>query len=289
MSESDSPYIFNVTQDDFGSVVLENSNRVPVLVDFWAAWCGPCQMLMPMLAKLVEEYGGQFLLAKVNTDEQQALAARYGVRSLPTVKLFKGGQVLDEFMGVQPESVVRAMLERHIVRESDVIRAEALQRYEEGDREGAMELLQKAAEMDPTNHKVRIDLAGLLAQSGRADLSEAMLQELPPDLRDSTEVKGLLARLRFARLAQDAPEVAELERRIERDPGDLEARYQLAARKIGAGDYEPGMEQLLEILRRDRGFEQDAGREGLLATFEILGGSGELVTRYRRQLFNLMH
>jgi putative thioredoxin len=286
---TESAFISNVTQQDFGTAVLERSRQVPVLVDFWAAWCGPCQMLMPLLQKIVDEYAGQVYLAKVNTDEQQALANQYGVRSLPTVKIFKDGQVVDEFMGVQPEGVVREMLERHIVRESDLMRTEALERLRVGSLDEAKRLLEQASEVDPGNVKVRIDLAGLLAGEGDLEGAQGLLEALPREARDSDEVKGLLARLAFARVAQGSPADAELAARIEREPGDLEARYQLAAREIARGEFAQAMEQLLEIMRRDRGFRDDAAREGLLATFDMLGGSGDLVNRYRRQMFNLMH
>ncbi len=145
---NDFPFIFSVTQEDFAQRVLENSRRVPVMVDFWADWCGPCHMLMPILTKLTQEYQGQFLLAKVNSDEQQALASQYGVRSLPTVKLFKSGDVVDEFMGVQQESTIRQLLERHIERESDKIRLQAEQALEANDTEKAHLLLQQATALD---------------------------------------------------------------------------------------------------------------------------------------------
>lgn len=285
---SESPYIRNVTQADFTEVVIEGSHRTPVLVDFWAAWCGPCQMLMPVLAKLVEEYQGQVILAKVNSDEQQALAAQYAVRSLPTVKVFKEGQVVDEFMGVQPEPVIREMIERHLVRPSDHLRAEAREREAAGDLAGAVALLRQAADIDPDNPKVQVALAGALLRADDPDGAEKILNALPLNLQQSEEVKGLMGRLRFALIARDAPDTQTLEQRIAAEPGDLRARYQLAARQVANGAFEPAMEQLLEIMRRDRGFESDAGREGLIAVFDMVGG-GEAVNRYRRQMFNLLH
>ncbi|MGD8642840.1 MAG: thioredoxin [Chromatiales bacterium] len=286
---SDSPYIFNVTQDDFASVVLEESQRVPVLVDFWAAWCGPCQTLMPMLARLVEEYDGQFLLAKVNTDEQQALATQHGVRSLPTVKVFKAGQVVDEFMGAQPESVIRGMLERHIVRESDRLRDTAMATYEQGHAEEGLAMLEQAVEGDPGNARIRLDLATLLAAQGQLERAEEILNGLPAEMRDDEAVKALGGRLRYARIAAEAPDAGSLGRSIDQDPGDLESRYRLAARAIADGQHEQALDQFLEIMKRDRGFREGAAREGMLAVFEMLGGGGELVARYRRQLANLMH
>ncbi len=286
---ADSPFIVEVSHETFAEEVLAKSNQVPVLVDFWAAWCGPCQMLMPMLAKLVEEYQGNFLIAKVNSDEQQALAAQFGVRSLPTVKIFKNGSVVDEFMGVQPEPVIRDMIERHIVRASDHVRAQALAAYEQGQLDEAIALLEQAIEMDPANHTLKIDLAGIYAQQGKAESAEEMLQSLPTDVRQQDEVKALLARMHYASEAQGAPDLTELEAQVHANPDDLEARQQLAARQIGAGNFEPAMEQFLEMMKRDRSFGDDAGRQGLLAVFDMLGGSGELVNRYRRQMFNLLH
>jgi putative thioredoxin len=286
---SDSPYIRDVTHGDFQAAVIEQSRETPVLVDFWAGWCGPCQMLMPVLQQVVESYAGEVRLAKVDTDAEQALAGEYGVRSLPTVKLFKDGVVVDEFMGVQPEPSIRALLERHITRESDRLRSEAAERLAAAETDAARALLERAAELDPAHTGVRMDLAGLLAGAGEFEAAEAMLAALPREAREGEEAKGLRGRIEFARIAQAAEDEAALRARVEEQPDDLEARYQLAARAIAAGRFEPAMEQLLEIMRRDRGFRDDAGREGLLATFNMLGDGDALSARYRRQMFNLMH
>src|SRR5690606_6986674 len=156
---SESPYIFDVTDSDFTVKVLENSYKVPVLVDFWAEWCGPCKMLMPLLAKLADDYQGKFLLAKVNTDEQVARAAQFNSRSIPTGKIFKHGRIVEEMLGAQPESVIRGLIERHIVRESDHLRASAEAAYQAGDAAQALALLEQAARMGPDNHRVHLDRA----------------------------------------------------------------------------------------------------------------------------------
>lgn len=286
---SDSPYIQDpVTEASFAEQVLQASRRVPVLVDFWAEWCAPCRMLMPVLAKLADEYQGRFVLAKVNTDEQQALAARYGIRSLPTIKLFKGGEVVDEFMGVQPESAIRTLLERHIERPSDRLVEQAEAALETGDEARARTLLEEARDLDPANPRVKIALARTLMQAGEPERAEILLDDLKGEARERPEVKALKAQLAFARIAAEAPDRKTLERRVAADPADLEARYRLSAHQVLAGQFEPAMEQLLEILRRDRNFRDDAPRKALLALFEIVGG-GELVNRYRSRLFNILH
>lgn len=285
---ADSPYISNVTSADFSEKVLEASRRVPVLVDFWAAWCQPCQMLMPVLQRLVEEYSGALLLAKVDTDAQQALAGQYGVRSLPTVKLFRDGAVVDEFMGVQPESAIRAIVDRHVVRESDHLRERAREATRRGELEEALALLEQALTEDPNSPRVRLDLAQLRATLGNAAGARELLQSLPPDERDKPEVKQLLGRLFFAEQAEDSPGSAELNARLESDPADSAARLQLAALRILGNDYEGGMDQLLELMRRDRNYQDEAGRRGLLSAFELLG-EHELVNRYRRKMFQLLH
>lgn len=285
---AESPYIMEVRENNFASQVLENSKRVPVLVDFWAAWCAPCQMLMPILAQLVEEYQGKFLLAKVNTDEQIQLARQYGIRSLPTVMLFKDGKPVDQFLGAQPESVIRKLLDRHILRESDKLRAEAQAAYERGQVSKALALLRKAAEAEPDNAEVQIDLAGILLEQGDYVQAEAILNALPRNAREEPRANGLRGLLEFARIAAEAPEAAALAAQVHASPRNSEARLQLAARRVLGGDFEGALEQLLEVLRTDPS-ARDRARTFMVSVFNLLGGKGDLVSRYRTLMFNALH
>jgi putative thioredoxin len=286
---SETPFAFDIGAENFQQYVLENSYKVPVLVDFWAEWCAPCKTLKPILESLAAEYNGQFLLAKVNSDNEQALAQQFGVRSLPTVKVFRNGEIVDEFMGAQPEPVIRQLLEQHIERESDRLAAEALLAAEDGNHDLAQQLFQQAHDLDPANHRVTTAMARLLIDQGETEQAEQMLQSLPPAQREDTEVRTLLAQINIRKATSDAPDAQTLEQRILDDPDDLKARLQLANISIAGNDYETGMEHLLEIMKRDRGFEDDAGRKGLINCFEMLGGEGELVSAYRRKMSMLLH
>lgn len=285
---NDSAFIHDVTIDDFNSRVIEQSRSVPVMVDFWAAWCGPCKMLMPLLEKLANEYAGKFMLAKVNSDEQQQLAAEHGVRSLPTVKIFKNGEVVDEFMGVQPEPAIRDIIERHIVRESDLLVSRALDALAAGDLENATTLLDTATALDPNHPPVQIAQARLRIAAGDIEGAQQLIGALPVEMLDDPGLKSLQAQLQFAVTLQSAPDPDTLEQTISTAPDNLAARLQLASHKVQQGEYEAAMEQLLEIMRRNRKFEDDAGHKGLLAIFDILGPGHPLVTSYRRKMGALL-
>ncbi len=284
---AESPYIVEVSAENYTSIVLESP--VPVLVDFWAEWCQPCKMLMPVLSRLAEEYQGKFILAKINTEEQQQLAAQFSIRSIPTVKLFKGGKPLDEFMGALPEAEIRAFLDKYIARESDALVAQSNQRLLEGDVEGAMQLAEEAARSDPENPRTLIAYARLKAAVGDREEAEAVLDSLPADVQESPELMGFRAQLRFDRIAETGPAPEELEQRISSDPTDSEARYYLAINRIVDGEYEQALEHLLQLMQKDRAYGDDAGRKGMLEIFEILGGNDELVNRYRNRMFNALH
>lgn len=282
-----SPFSADVTEQSFDVEVLTRSAQVPVLVDFWAAWCGPCQMLMPVLAKLAQDYQGGFFLAKVNTDVEQRLAGAHGIRSLPTVKLFHHGKAVGEFMGVQPERAIRALLDRYVARPSDARIDEARQARERGDAQAALALLQQGISEDPANDRLKLAAADALLALGRVDDAEAMLKSLAPAARAESEAATLAARVGLSRLA-GATDKAALTERVARDPGDLETRLALAARHALAGDYPVAMDELLEIIRRDRKFKDDAARKTLLTVFNLLGGKGDLVTEYRKRLALLL-
>ncbi|MFW5453827.1 thioredoxin [Thioalkalivibrio sulfidiphilus] len=284
----DSPYIFDVTQANFDQVVLEGSRERPVLVDFWAAWCQPCQMLMPVLAKLAEAYGGRFILAKINSDEQQALASRYGIRSLPTVMLFRHGKPVDQFMGVQPESTIRSLLEKHLPRPSDKQRATAQAQLAAGDAEGALASLQAALAEDADNQAIKIDIARALMALGRADEADETLKTLPMDLHQEEEVQRLEALVQFARVAARGEELQKLEAQVE--AGDNpEALHRVAAARILSEDYEAALSLLLRLMQKHRKYADEAGHKGLLAAFELLGAQHPLVKEYRRKMVSLLY
>jgi putative thioredoxin len=270
-------------------LVIENSRHVPVLVDFWADWCGPCKMQLPVLLKLAEAYAGKFLVAKIDTDHERALANLHNIRSIPTLKLFRDGEVVEEILGAQTESTLRTLLDKYVARASDSVRDQAAQLAAAGDIDAALALLREAVNGDPENPRAQLDLLRTALEAGRVAEAEQTLDAMPRDIRDSTEVRRYAALLSFARRIDGAPERAALEQRIAQNAGDLEARDQLAARLALAGDAEGALEQYLEILRRDRRYGDDAGRTGLLAMFELLGNGGALVNRYRSQMFTLLH
>jgi putative thioredoxin len=286
---AESPHVAVATAENFYTLVLEGSHQRPVLVDFWADWCAPCRTLMPLLAKLADEYRGKFLLAKVNTEEERELAASFGIRSLPTVQLFKGGQPVDQFMGALPESQVREFLERHLPRESNDLLTQVQQLLDAGDVERAEAKLDRARKIDPDNP--RIHLAEVRLKAARGDLqgAEDMLERLPLELLSDPEVGALRGQLRFARVIADAPPEGELVARLEANPKDSEARYQLASRRIARGDIEGGLKQLLDLLKKDRGYGDDAARKGMVMVFDMLGGTGDLVARYRTQMLNALY
>ncbi|MEJ2141000.1 MAG: thioredoxin [Gammaproteobacteria bacterium] len=286
---SDTPYIIDVTEQNFIPQVIEASHQQPVMVDFWATWCGPCQTLVPMLEQLASEYNGAFILAKVDVDQNQQLAGQFGVRSVPTVKIVKDGQIVDEFTGVIPDTEIRAKLDQHITRESDNKIEQAIALYEQGETDQAIVMIQQLILDEPDNHPARIEFARLLVSENRFDDARQLIDSLPADEKNKPEVRGLVAQIEMSNTLKDAPSVDELRQRLAKDESDSDARYLLGNQLIALGDYENAMEQFLQLMIRDREFNDDAGRKSLLQVFDMLGGSGELVTKYRRKMANALN
>jgi putative thioredoxin len=279
-----SEHALDVGLADFQQHVLEESKQRPVVVDFWAPWCGPCKSLKPILEKLAAEYGGKFLLAKINSDDNQELATRYGVRGIPSVKAFINGEQADEFSGALPESEVRAFLDRLIPSPVDELRKAAAELRLAGDINAALQKLADASRLDPTHVGTRLDVAEIMLDLNEADKAHRLLESVPEDA--DPRVPQLKARLQFMESAGE--DQAELVAQVAANENDLEARLKLANLYVAAGQYEAGMDQLLEIVRRDRSFGDDIGRKTLLSVFTLLDGDA-LVSHYRRLLASALY
>ncbi len=279
-----SPYVFDATADNFNRLVLENSHKGPVLVHFWTPKAGPCFILMPRLVKLAAEYGGKFLLVMLNAEELPALAHRFGVNSVPTVKFFLRGEVVHTIHGADPDSSFREVLNRFIAQDADRTHAQGVAAWQAGELQQARRLLAGAAMADPDNLAIPRDLAKLLWASGDGEQALRLLDSLPAEARANQEIAHLHAHLGLAEAARTASPRAELEQRLAKQPDDMETHYQLAAVLLASDDFDGAMNELLAIVRQDRGLRQDIGRRSLLALFDLLGTTHPLTVKYRQAL-----
>ena len=277
-------FSIDVTETNFIEQVIEASHNTPVLVDFWATWCEPCKSLMPTLTTLADEYAGQFLLAKVEVDQEQNLATQFSVRSVPTVKMVVNGEVVDEFTGVLPEAQIREFINKHINPTEDSPLQRAVTAYQQGETESALEKMQEILIAEPENPMVRIEFANMLMREKRFDDARDLLNSLSTDDKSNPTALALLDQLESIDAVVDAPDLESLLQTIEQEPANCMAREQLSAHYKLRGDYAAAMDQLLEIVRHDRNYNDDAGRTGLLKIFEMLGHQHELVGQYRRKL-----
>jgi putative thioredoxin len=281
---------FDVSTERFEIDVLAKSREVPILVDFWAEWCGPCRQLKPVLEKVVAEYGGRVLLAKVDTDREGQIAALFGVRSLPTVVLLMHGQPVDGFMGAQPEGAVREFLARHVglpAEDLDGAFADLPQETAHESPEDAVARLRDAIAAAPDKDDLKLDLALALLRAGQTDEAEQLLDRLPPKLTEDDRARRARSQLGFARAVAGAPPRTELEARVGSHPDDLEARHRLGVRLLLDGEAAKGLEQFLEILKRDRSFGDDLGRRSLIDAFRVIEDE-DLVGQYRRRMASLL-
>lgn len=281
--EENQPNIAAVGHADFQRLVIDQSRQRPVLVDFWADWCSPCRVLMPLLGRLADEYAGKFFLAKVDTEQERDLAAEWQVRSLPTVKLFTDGRVVDEFMGALPEGEVRRFLERHIPRASDGVMARARELFEGGDRDQGLVLARQALADDPENDRLPLQLLEMLVAAEHYAEAGELIGGMSLDLRQSREVKAFESRVELATMADAPADLDELERLLAARPGDTSLRYDLAAAYAGRQRYAEAMADFLEVVRQDRTLHDDGARKALLKLFEVVDDP-QLVQEYRRKL-----
>lgn len=281
-------WIFETDHRTFQESVLERSKTVPVLVDFWASWCGPCRMLGPILEKVVNSLGGEVLLAKVNTDENPELAYQYGIQGIPAVKVFVDGRVVDEFVGALPEYEVRRFVQRWVKTEADKLAQQAFQHEAKQQWDEALKIYLKVLEKDPKHPAAWTGRLRVLVQLERLEEAEAVYRQLPAELAISGEVKVLQNKIEFLRLRKSGVSVDALKKRLETSPEDLETRYQLATLLAAHRQYREALEELLTILRKDRHFKQDAARQTMLKIFELAGARSPLAEEYREKLAELI-
>ena len=280
-----SAHVFDATTVTFETEVLQKSLDTPVLIDFWAEWCGPCKALGPVLEKLAAEYNGAFVLAKVDVDKEQQIAAAFQIRSVPTVFLLVGGQPVDGFPGALPEGEVREFLKRHGIVPAEGAAPDAAPAPLDPAAEVAR--LREAIAAEPDKAELKLDLALALLQTGAAKEAEGLLDGLPANLATDERAVKARARLDFAALLADAPPAEALQARLDADPADLRARHLLGVHRLVAGDSEAALEAFIELLRRDRDFEDGLPRKTLIDAFRIVDDA-ELVGRYRRRMASLL-
>jgi putative thioredoxin len=283
-----SDFIVNIDESNAAQLLIEESHNRPVVVDFWADWCEPCKVLMPMLEKIAAEYQGAFLLAKVNADEQQAIAQQFGVRSLPTVMVIQDGQPVDGFAGAQSETEVRTLLEKYLPKPWDGLLLLAQESMEQGDFAAALTPLRQAWEESGQRYDITVAYVHALLESMRLDEAEQVLSGIRMADQDAA-YEQLQAQLEIKREAAKTPEIEALEAQLAQNPDDLDVRHQLAIQYTNAQQFKGAMENLVQILQKDLDHANGATKKALLDTIASLGKGDPLAVEYQRKLYSLLH
>lgn len=281
-------YIVNIDEGNAAALLIEESHQRPVVVDFWADWCGPCKTLMPLLEKLAHEHAGAFLLAKVNADEQPMITQQFGVRSLPTVMVMQGGQPVDGFVGAQSEQQVRELLEKYLPKPWDDLLQQAQEHMVQGDFSSALAPLRQAFEDSRQRQDITLAYAHALIECNRLDDADGVLATVKMVNQDSSW-EQLVAQAKLKREAARSPEVEALEQRLEAEPGNHDVRHQLAVQYTNAGYYREALEHLITILRQDLHHGDGASKKTLLDTIASLGKADPLAVEYQRKLYSLLY
>ena len=281
-------HVVDIDENNAQQYLIDESFNRPVVVDFWADWCAPCKQFMPLLEKLADEYAGAFLLAKINADEQQGISGQLGVRSLPTVMVFKDGQPVDGFAGAQPETAVRELLQKHLPSPWDAKVAEATELLDQGDTAGAVGLLRSAWEESNKLLEITLAYAGALLEANRLDDSEAVLDEVRLVDRDALH-EQLMAQIELKRVAGKSPEIAALEAELSADKANHAVRVKLAVQLTTDAHHRDALDHLLTVLRADRDWNNGEAKRLYLDTIASIGKGDPLAAEYQRKLFSILY
>ena len=280
-------YVIDVTDQIFAAQVLERSKSVPVVVDFWAAWCGPCRMLGPILENLASEYQGQFILAKLDVDSNPQTAMQFRVQGIPVVKAFKDGRLVSEFTGALPEPQVRKFLEGLIPSQVDLLTKQAYEWEENNQLAMAESNYREALAQKPDHYPAKVGLGRVLLNQDETDQAVEILGSIPEGVPERTAADALLAGAQFLKHAADHTE-DELSAKIEANPNDVPSHYALGSLYASELKFAPALEQFLEVVRRDRKYEDDGARKAMLAIFSVVGEDQQLTKDYRQKLANAL-
>lgn len=282
-------YVFDAKLDSFEQDVIEKSKQTPVLVDFWAQWCGPCKQVGPILEKLAADYRGAFVLAKVDVDAEQQLAGYFQIKSIPTLMLLKDGKIVDGFPGALPEAQLREFLSHH-----QIVPAAEAERPVETDSEAATDphaevvRLRHAVLEAPADDNLKLELALALTATGAHAEAAALFDALPANLSVDPRVAKARARIDLAERVKDAPPVEVLQAAVAGNPDDYEAHRLLGLQLLARGEDDAGLAQLLELFRLNRGYQDGLPRKLLVEAFETVADE-DLVRRYRRRMASLLN
>lgn len=283
---SEAQHVFDVSLQNFNTEVAERSQKTPVLVEFYAEGAEQSQETSALLARIASEYDGKFLLGRVDIQRNPELVQQLQVRTLPTVKVVFQGQIVQNLEGPLPEPQLREFLDQLTMSPVERVRVQVDELLEQGNRPGAIQLLQQLIAEEPENHGISVELADLMIMEGDMAQAQSILGDLPEDAEGISKPRNRIA---FIEEASSLPSVSELSQALADDEGNLNLRYELSVAQVADDQTEAALENLLVVLQKDREFQDELARKTMIRIFELLGKGDETATRYRRKMFTFLH